>query len=128
MSRNRINEQDKNRIIDAYKDCRDYEEVTSVLGIKCGTAYLIIRRYNLTGVVARRRGGANNWRTDDEMANMAVAIVEEHPEYTLTQINDELRLRMPDKPNVCDNTLSNLLHGRMITRSWMITDDHLHGR
>ena len=104
MSRNRINAQDKNRIIDAYKDGRDYEEVADVLGIKRGTAYRIIRRYNLTGVVDRRKRGANNRRTDEEMANMAVAIVQEHPEYTLT-INDELRLKLPDKPSVCENSV-----------------------
>ena len=67
-----------------------------------------------TGVVSRRRGGRNHQFVDEEMENEAVAIVEQHAEYTLAQINHELRLRRPDWPHVCENTVSNMLHGRFI--------------
>ena len=40
----------------------DYQEVARTFGVKPGTAYAIVRRYRITGEVARRRGGANNSR------------------------------------------------------------------
>ena len=115
MTRRSISEEDKRRLIDAYEDGKSYEEVADVLGIKRGTAYHVIRRFKKTGVVARTRGGRNHQLVDEEMEGAAVSIVEQHAEFTLAQINHELRLRLPDKPHVCDNTVSNMLHGRFIT-------------
>ena len=115
MARRHISEEDKRRLIDAYDEGRSYQEVADVLGIKRGTAYHVIRRFKNTGVVARMRGGRNHQLVDEEMEDAVVSIVEQHPEFTLAQINHELRLRLPDKPHVCDNTVSNVLHGRLIT-------------
>ena len=44
-----------------------------------------------------------------------VTIVEKNSVFTLSQINNELRIRMPNKPRVCDNTISTVLSGQMIT-------------
>jgi len=77
-----------------------------VLGVARGTAWSIIRRHIEFGQVARRRGGAHNQKMDDDMVQMCVTIVEAHPEYTLTQINRELRAELPDKPQVCGSTIS----------------------
>lgn len=115
MARKSISEEDKRRLIDAYEHGRSYEEVADVIGIKRGTAYHVIRRFKTTGVVGRTRGGRNHQLVDEEMEDAAVSIVEQHAEFTLAQINHELRLRLPDKPHVCDNTVSNMLHGRFIT-------------
>ena len=110
MAKRSVSYEDKRRLIDAYEEGRSYEEVAAVLGIKCGTAYHIIRRFKNTGVVAKNRGARNHQLVDEEMENEAVAIVEQHAEYSLAQINHKLRLRLPNKPHVCDNTVSNMLH------------------
>ena len=115
MPRNRISTIDKERIIAAYERNDDYTETARHLNIAQGTAYAIIRRYQRFGVAARPRGGPHNKRLDDDMIDEIVAITEEQPEYTLSQINAELRLRLPQKPAVCDNTIAKALDGRLIT-------------
>ena len=76
--------------------------------------YHIIRRYKNSDVVAKTRGDRNQQIVDGEMQNTDINIVEQHAEFTLTQINHELSLRLPNKPHVCDNTMSNIFHGRFI--------------
>lgn len=110
-----ISIEDKQRIIDGHDRRGDYYEMADVLGINRRPAYSIIRRYLLTGVVTRRRGGPNLRIVDDEMKDMLVSIVEDHPEYTIDQMNQELRLRLPEKRHVCNNTISNMLQCRLIT-------------
>ena len=41
--------------------------------------------------------------------------MEDHPEYTLEQINEELRRRLPEKPAVCKTSVRKLLSGQLIT-------------
>lgn len=115
MPNARISTRDKERIIASYERYEDYQEVARTLGVKPGTAYAIVRRYRMTGEVERRRGGTNNSKVDDEMIEAVVQIVQDHVEYTLTQINDELGVRLPNKPKVCDNSIANMLNGRLIT-------------
>ena len=115
MPRNKISLVNKTRLIDAFRGNRYYHEVAETLGIARGTAYHIIRRYQNTSEVGRPREGANNKKADDEMINTIVAIVEENPIFTLLQINNELRIRMPNNPRVCDNTISTMLSGQLIT-------------
>ena len=66
-----------------------------MLGVAHETAWSIVRRHQRHGVVGRRRGGARNTKVDEEMTAACVAIVEQHVEYTLAQINRELRLQLP---------------------------------
>ena len=115
MSRQRISVEDKQRIIDCYNRQDDYFVLADALTINRRTAYSIIRRYLRDGQVARRRGGPNHVLVDDEMRNTVVSIVQDHTEYTVDQINQELRLRLPNKRHVCNNTISNILHCRLIT-------------
>ena len=115
MSRRRISIEDKQRLIDCYRRHDDYYVLADALAINRRTAYSIIRRYLQDGVVARRRGGHHHTLVDEEMRNAVVSIVEEHAEYTIDQINGELRLRLPNKNHVCNNTISNILHCRLIT-------------
>ena len=60
---------DKQRIVNAYLDeNRDYVEAAGSLGIARGTAWSIIRRYQLTvNVIARVRGGHRPRLIDHEM-------------------------------------------------------------
>lgn len=115
MSRRRISLEDKQRIITCYERHDDYFELADALSINRRSAYSIICRYIKDGQVSRNRGGAHNTIVDEEMKDTAVSIVEDHPEYTIDQINTELRLRLPQKRHVCNNTISNALHCRLIT-------------
>lgn len=115
MPRNKITDADKQRIVDAYSRRENYVEAARILGVCQSSAYAIVQRFQKYGVISRPRGGAHNKRMDDEMIQTLTSIVEERPEYTLTQLNAELRHRLPTKPNVCDNVIANALHGQLIT-------------
>ena len=54
-------------------------------------------------------------RIDEEMEDAVVAIIEDYSELTVEQINQELRRRLPNKRQVCNNTVSNMLNCRLIT-------------
>ena len=92
----------------------DYVEVARTLGIARSTAYSIIHRYQQeNGLVVRARGVANNVKRDEEMTNCVSEIVERHPEFTLAQINSELRTTLPNKSRICIFTLQNLPTGQL---------------
>lgn len=115
MPYTKITDVDKQRIVDAYENHENYEETARVLGITRNTAYAIIRRYRRDGVISKPRGGAHNTKLDDEMIQTIIAIVEGHCEFTLQQINAELRLRHPNKPRICENSIATALNARLIT-------------
>ena len=114
MPRERISDETKRRIIEAHENQGDYMEVARVLGVKRGTAWSIVSRFLANGVVARPRGGHRITKIDAEMIETCIQIVEDHAEYTLSQINAELRRRNPNKPIVCDSSISKMLHGQFI--------------
>lgn len=123
MSRSKISLSDKQRIISAQNEGEDYEEVARVLGIKRGTAWSIIRRFQTSGCVEKPRGGARRSKVDGEMADTCVRIVEENPEFTLQQIKHELELNHPTKPHVCVSTISKMLHGELISMKKLETSE-----
>ena len=98
---------DKQRIVDAYNNPNvDYVEVAATLDIPRGTAWSIVNRYLEDGeVVVRRRGGGRGQVANEEMVACLVECVEQHPAYTLCQLNQELRVRMPASPPISDTTI-----------------------
>ena len=87
------------------------------LGIKRTTAYAIIRRAAENGgIVALPRGGARPQRrlVSQALIDAALELVEQHPEMTLDQINNQLRLSLPHHAHISRSTLSNMLHGQLI--------------
>lgn len=114
MERQRIPSDVKRRIIMAHEAGDDYIEAARVLGVKRGTAYSIVHRYILEGVIERPRGGRRHQKMDEDMANTVVEIVESQPEFTLAQIKADLQARMPDKPSVSIQTISTCLRNRLI--------------
>ena len=64
--------------------------------------------------MVRPRGGARNTKVDNEMIAKMMEIVEEHAEYTLVQINTELRSALPHKPVVTESTIAKTLKNRLI--------------
>ena len=48
------------------------------------------------------------------LIDAALDTVEQHPEMTLDQINNQLRLLLSDHPHISRSTLSNVLQGQLI--------------
>ena len=86
MPRTRISTEDKRRLIDAHNNGENYEVTARVLGIARGIARSIISRHQTTGVSIHSRGSRKNVKVDEEMTQQCVQIVEDHPEFTLNQI------------------------------------------
>ena len=109
MSRRRISDELKERLIEAFNEGEDYEELARQLNIKRST---IIRSEQ----PPRRTmwGGFCHRRLDAEMIEEATDIIEEYPAYSLEQILAELRLRLPNKSTLGRSTLSSALNGRLI--------------
>lgn len=115
---------DKQCIIDCHNRLDDYTSMIDALGINRRTPYSIIRRYLQTCDEERRHGDSNHLIVDDEMRDMMLSIVEEYPEFTTDQMNQESRLRLPERRQVCNHTISNILHCRLITLT--LTHDSQH--
>ena len=92
----------------------DYLSVADTLGVNRSTARGIVARYITEGRIQERpRGGRNNVRVDDEMRDSLEQIINENCLLTLTQINSELRRRLPAKPEIHDRTVSRTLDGML---------------
>ena len=83
----KISTDDKARSFQAYTRGEDYLQLARQINVKRTTAYQIIRRALANeGVVAFPRGGVQSVKVNEDMANSAIDIVSEHPEYTLMMI------------------------------------------
>ena len=111
--RARVTDADKVRLVQAFERGEDYVDLAWLLGVKRSTAYTIIRRSQMPPR-ANNWGGEQKRKMDDEMMDMLVTIVEEHPPFTLNQINNELRIRLPNKPHVGRTTLMKGLGARLL--------------
>ena len=113
---NRISQQDRDRIIAAYRAGNDYIQLATQLGVNKKTARSIIRKLLATGETApRRRGGARRQIVNQQMKNEIEQIVHRHPQYTLNQINQELRTALPNQPHIHRSTLAKTLDKMLIT-------------
>ena len=61
----------------------------------------------------RPREGRNNVRVDEEMRDCLEEIINENCLFTLAQINNELRRRLPLKPQIHDRTVARTLDGML---------------
>lgn len=115
MPRARITVADKRRLVDAHERGDDYVDLARQLGIRRGTAWAIVRRADQRdGIVALPRGGRRRAVVDEEIRAALVAIVEEHPTYTLLQLNAELRLRLPHKRQISTTSVARCLTNSLI--------------
>lgn len=114
MPYQRISEETKRQIVAAFDREEDYVEVARILGVKRTSAYGIVRRYQVDNVIVRDRGGARLVKMDDDMRNCLSGIVEENPAFTLKQLNEEMQVRLPNKPHVHNSTVSMALDGMLI--------------
>ena len=113
--RNRIAFEHRERIVRAFEDVNeDYLIVADTLGVNRSTARSIVSRYVREGRIAERpRGGPNHVRVDNEMRDCLNEILNENCLLTLTQVNQELRQRLPRKPRICDRTVARTLEGML---------------
>ena len=113
--RNRIPIELRERIVRAFEDeAEDYLLVADTLGVNRSTARGIVARYIREGRIRERpRGGRNNVRVDDEMRECLEEIINENCVLTLSQINGELRRRLPAKPLIHDRTIARNLEGML---------------
>ena len=88
--------------------------VADTIGVNRSTARSIVARYVREGRIAERpRGGPNNVRVDNQMRDTLNDIVNENCQLTLAQINQELRQRLPAKPQIHDRTVARTLGGML---------------
>ena len=92
----------------------DYLVVANTLGVNRSTARGIVARYIREGRIQERpRGGRNNVRADEEMRDCLEEIINENCLLTLARINNELRRRLPIKPQIHDRTAARTLDGML---------------
>lgn len=86
-----ISNVDRNRIINAYEEGRDYLHVATVLGICRQTANGIVKLFQRTGQRDKRpKGGAKNQKVTNDYKELIIAMVEEKPTITLKEIKANL--------------------------------------
>ncbi|GFR99900.1 hypothetical protein ElyMa_001058100 [Elysia marginata] len=97
---------DKTRIFQAYTRGENYIELARQIGFKRSTVHGIVpRALEHDGVVAFPRDGLRSVKMREEMLETVIALVNDHPGYTLIVINQELTVRLPDAPhcNIINN-------------------------
>lgn len=117
MPYQRISVTDKRRLFECFTRGNDYLLLARTLGIKRTTAWAIIKRaQDNEGELRRPRGGARpqRERINEEITAAAVGIIEGHPDFTLEQINVEIRRRLPQQPVISRSSLARLLDGQLI--------------
>ena len=112
----KINIDDKRRIYESYVRGEDYIDAARLLNVKRTTAYNIVKRAEQNhGEIIRPRGGHRHAKVTDAMRAVVRAVVEDHPDFTIRNINRELRTRLPQSPAVSQTTISGILDGLLIT-------------
>ena len=112
----KINIDDKRRIYESYVGGEDYIDAARQLNVKRTTAYNIVKRAEQNhGEIIRPRGGQRQAKVTDTMRAVVRAVVEDHPDFTIRNINRELRSRLPQSPAVSQTTISGILDGLLIT-------------
>ena len=108
---NTISRLDEERLREVYRNGGDFLNIATQLNINRTPAYNIVRG----GVVRKNRGGKLGKNVDSSMLELIVGILEENSLVTVSNLNKELRRRYPNKPEICDKTLSNAIDGLAFT-------------
>ena len=92
----RASDADRARIVEAFQEGHDYVVCAARLGVRRGTAYSIIRRFQQTGVTeAAVRGGGRPPKMDAEMRDFCLMLVDDLPSITLKEMNRLMRATWP---------------------------------
>lgn len=115
MPGSRISQIDRDRLIDAYTQGRDYIELADALGVNQRTAYHIVLQFKRTGRrQSLRSGGRPPKKVTSPMLEALIAFIEEKPTATLDEMRSLLLLKFPSAP-VSTSTIMRHLDGAMIT-------------
>ena len=107
---------DRERLVNAFVEGRDYQVVAKDLGIARQTARNIIVNFCKDGRVERRpTGGRRNQKIDDEMIQYLIAKIESKPTSTLNELKQQMRVDLPNKPHVSHQAISKKLDGLLYT-------------
>ena len=111
-----VGAEDRERIIQAYRDGNDYVSVARQLSVRRTTAWSVVAKWLRTGETsAAQRGGNRPRKVDNEMLDFYTMLIDDDPTITLKRINEVVRAAWPDKPRVSTATISRALHGVLIT-------------
>ena len=104
---------DRERLVIAFVEGRDYQAAARNLNIARQTARNIAVHFNTTGRVERRpRGGARQPKIDGEMVDYLIGKIEAKPTSTL---QDQMQVDMQNKPAVSHQAISKKLDGLLYT-------------
>ena len=108
----------------SYEDpTEDYLMVADILDVNRSTARGILTRYTCEGRVQERpRGGRNNVKVDDDIKQCLNDIIDDNCMLTLTEINRELRRRLPRKPQIHDRTVRRTLDGMLVSLKYQLIE------
>ena len=84
----RVSAEDCQGIVSDFRDGLDYVACAERLGVRCTTAYSIVRRYQETGEIELRApsGGGRPQKVDAEMRCFLVLLIEDLPSITLGEM------------------------------------------
>lgn len=112
----RVSDEDRERIIKRFEEGEDFLDTAAELQIPRTTAYEVIRKFTTTGERQGQQGrGGRPSLLDDEAKDFLVMLIEATPTITIKELNDTLRQTFPNKPHVCNATVSRALDGELIT-------------
>jgi len=112
----KISVTDRQRLVRAYEDDRDYISLADHLDIKRQTARSIIQKYRREGIIEPSpKGGRTYAKMDDEMRQAITSYVDEKSTITLKEIKERLTHDYPMKPQVSIQTIANTLDGALYT-------------
>ena len=111
----RVNNVDRQRLVDAFEDGDDYHELAALLGIPYQTTRSIIRVWLAEGRVQRLpEGGARNIKLSDDMQAFIRDFVLQQPFTTISAVGQELAVRFPDTA-ISNSTIARYLQNQLIT-------------
>ena len=116
MNLAKISNEDRQRIVDAFEDGFDWQNLARQLNIKFETARSIIRVWVREGRVKRKpMGGLKRQKATPEMKNTIRELVLRNQFITLKSLNEQLREELPECPHISDVTVARILDGHLIT-------------
>ena len=113
----RISTVDRNHLISAFEEGRDYVQLASEIGVSRRSAYRIVRTFSQEG---RRRplpqAGGRKKLISPEMVEHLVSWIQDKPTITLEEMRGKLFATFPAlPPNLSLTTISRALDGSLIT-------------
>ena len=116
MARAKITNEDRQRLVDAFEDGSDWQELARQLNIKIESARSIIRVWVREGRVERKpMGGPKRQKATAEMKEAILTLVLQNQFITLRSLNQKLREELPHCPHISDSTVARILDGHLIT-------------